>query len=680
MHIRRSFALGIFILIITVFRMAAQTVVSGQVIDAADKENVAYTTVAVVTSDGKQVAEVMSDENGQFSFAKLTPGEYIIKYLYAGYQARLVPLLVEAQNHDLGKIGLEQQAGFHGDVGFTFGLGALTRRRADLPTQLGSYHLNPKMVPSINMNYNTKKFRYFLQTELVKQQWFPDNEFTNLYISDNAYESQVPDNRIRTYYAVRGGLSWIPDIKNVFTFSGIFYYEIHTDTAEVAYFDAIDKQVVRYWPWKERERIGLAGVSINYKHKFIGEGHELNAMLQYTHGWDDELFRLYELSAVYIGSDTAHFVAKDHIVQFSTGYVKPLRSGHIEAGVKGHIRRLPATYAAQINDLSMMYPGMGSYSEWSEDLAVLYTNWQLKRKKFDVEIGLEADYTNVYNNVSQDNAYYPANDAYDYFDLLPNIKLTWKIGKWNRLSAFYNRSIDRPGELLLRIYPIYHDPGLIRTGNPYLRPQYTEYTGLTYRYNWKSGSVVVSGYYKAVKAPLSRAFSIDGESGRRGIVIRIFANTGKSTDTGAEATIEQRIGRRWNVSGNINWYRNEIAAYNGLLYFPYEHTFAIVASSNNTWNAKLASRVTIGRNSRLQLTGTYFAPRNIPQGKRYGLGGVNFDFRQPFGQGRLELVVSMTDIFNTMGVREDIYSDGFRAVYENYYETQTVSLGLKYRF
>ncbi len=679
---RNSIATAI-LLLFTIFRSVAQTVVSGQVIDGADKEDISYTTVAVVTtSDGKQVAEVLSDENGQFSFAGLPPGEYIIKYLYAGYQERLIPLVVDAQSqfHDLGKINLEQQAGFHGSVGINFGLGTLTRRRADLPTPLGSYHLNPKFMPSVNLNYNTKKIRYFLQTELIRQQTVPDNEFTNLNVGDASFESQVPDNRVLTRYAVRGGLSWILDAKNVFTFLGIFDYESHTDTAQVAYLDADNKQVLRYWSWYERERLGLAGTSVSYKHKFTGEGHELNAMLQYTRGWDDELFRLHELSDVYTGSDTANFVAKDHIIQFSTGYVMPLQSGRIEAGAKGHIRRLPATYTVQISDLSMMYPGMGNRSEWSEDLAALYAKWLLESKRFGVEASLQAEYTNVYNDISQDNYYYPTNDAYDYFDILPDIKLTWKIDKRNRLSAFYNRSIDRPGELLLRFYPIYHDPGLIRTGNPYLRPQYTGYSGLAYQYNWESGSVSISGYYKSIKAPFSRIFSLDGETGRRGILFRIFANTGKSNDTGVKATIGQQISRYWKVSGNFNWYRNKIAAYSGIIYFPYEHDFAIVASSNNTWDAKLDNHITIDKNTRLQLTGVYFAPRNIPQGRRHGLGGVNFAFKQPLGQGRVELAIIASDIFNTMGLKEDIYNDDFHAVYENYYETQTVSLGMKYRF
>ncbi len=42
------------------------------------------------------------------------------------------------------------------------GMGAMTRRREDLPTQLGSYDWNPKYIPSLNLNYKTSKFNLFL--------------------------------------------------------------------------------------------------------------------------------------------------------------------------------------------------------------------------------------------------------------------------------------------------------------------------------------------------------------------------------------------------------------------------------------------------------------------------------------------------------------------------------------
>ena len=47
---------------------------------------------------------------------------------------------------------------------------------------------------------------------------------------------------------------------------------------------------------------------------------------------------------------------------------------------------------------------------------------------------------------------------------------------------------------------------------------------------------------------------------------------------------------------------------------------------------------------------------------------------------RAELVVSVSDLFNEFGLRHEIEGEGFDAVYENFYESQVVSVGITYKF
>ncbi|MBN2481794.1 MAG: hypothetical protein JXB19_08645 [Bacteroidales bacterium] len=71
----------------------------------------------------------------------------------------------------------EEQTGFNGDAGFTFALGPLGKRKEDLPTHLGSYVLNPKDIPSLNLNYKTGSVNTFFQGEMLRQKRLPNNEF-----------------------------------------------------------------------------------------------------------------------------------------------------------------------------------------------------------------------------------------------------------------------------------------------------------------------------------------------------------------------------------------------------------------------------------------------------------------------------------------------------------------------
>ncbi len=668
---------------IFVFNAFAQsTVISGQVVDAESKTGLPYATVTLTAKEsGEQVAETLSDEDGRFSFAGLPPGEYAVNCSFAGYEISAPALSGKPdRTFDPGKIELARQTGLHGDAGLFFGLGALGKRRADLPGPLGSYGPNPKFVPSLNLHYKTSRTAVALQTEMIRQKGIPDNEFVDLYLGDAAYISQVPDNRIRTHYAVKGSVRRALNDRNMLAVSGIYRLEDRTDTAQAGFFDRSTMRPVRYRTWKEREKLVLADVSVAFKHRFAEAGHELNAAFDCLYGNNDNAFGLHELSSVFIGRHAVHLTTRERMAKITADYAEPLRDGYIKARIEGRTLRSLSDYDSGGDDNSIVYPGIGDRSERGEDLVSLSAEWALDRRKFETKIALRAEYVDAFYDLSADNVYYPADDRYRRLDLFPDVRLTRKIGKHNRLSLSYDRDVDRPVAIALRIYPDYTNPGMIKAGNPYLRPQYTQHVALTHKYGWKSGSASISGYYKTVKAPYSRIFVSDTESGSRNLIDRVFANIGKIDNIGGELTAEQRLGKYWKLSGYVNIYRNSIAAYTGTLYFPYEQQFTVAKSTSRAWSAKVDNRVNIGKNGRLQLSGVYFAPRNIPSGRRFGFGGIDFAFVQSFLHGKFELTVSMSDVLNTMGIREELQNTGFRAIYENYYETQVVGLGAKCRF
>ena len=88
--------------------------------------------------------------------------------------------------------------------------------------------------------------------------------------------------------------------------------------------------------------------------------------------------------------------------------------------------------------------------------------------------GLRAEHTDVFYNLAPENIYYDENDSYRYFRLFPNMRFTFKLDDHHRISLFYNHRVDRPGEPELRVFPKYDDPELLKVGNPYLRPQFTQ--------------------------------------------------------------------------------------------------------------------------------------------------------------------------------------------------------------
>jgi outer membrane receptor protein involved in Fe transport len=575
----------------------------------------------------------------------------------------------------------ENKTGLNGDAGLSFGLGALGKRKEDTKTALGSYSSNPKLIPSINLNYKKDKINYFLLSEFILQEALPNNEFTTRNYDDGRnIISQVPENRKQFRAIINGGIDYDLDENNSFTFSGLYDREKHIDTAQVAFIDLNTNTRNRFYSWEEEEVTRYINVAANYRHAFKQAGHSFSANFQYTQGLEDETYSLNDSSSVRVGRDKTNIRAVENTTSISTDYIKPLKQGRLELGAKLRIRRLPVDYTITPGTNSIIYPDLGAFSDWGENLYAGYINYLMEKERYDVEAGLRAEHTIVFYDLDPSNSYYPNNDRYNYFELFPSIRFTLKINDNNKVSAFYNRRVDRPGEPELRIFPKFDDPELLKVGNPYLRPQFTDAFELAHKYSWRNGSLFTAIYHRQIKDQYMRIFSIDDSNPDYDIVNRIYQNTGNAINKGLEILFSQEITEDWKFSASANWYANTIDAYQGVLLFPFERDFVINESTNNAWDTKLSNEIVFSNNFTLQVTGVYFSKKNIPQGEQLARSSIDLGIKKTIWDNKGEVSVSASDIFNKFGLRQKVVGQGFTALYENYYETQIIRTSFKYKF
>lgn len=574
------------------------------------------------------------------------------------------------------------QYGLHGSVGFTYGMGALSKPLPDLPSDLGSYQYNPKYIPSLDLNFTNEKVHAFMQGEVLWQNRLPNNEFSTRYYDDGRIiSSQVPENRTQTHYILKAGVDYFMDEQNTLSISGMYDWEIHGDTAQVPYMDMVSDEVIRYIAWNEDEITGHINLALDYEHRFKQAGHTIDASIQYAKEWEDETYYINEFSEDREGRDVTSILGTEHILSLMTDYVRPLKNGRFEGGVKIQLRDLPVEYSQEPDaNNTILYPGLGFWSEWSEDSYAGYLNWVHEKERYDVEAGLRAEYSTVIYQMDTANIYFEEDDAYDYFEMFPNVRLSYKLNERNKFSVFYNRRIDRPGEPELRMYPKSDDHELVKVGNPYLRPQLTQSAELAFRTEWESGSLFISGYLRFTRDPYMRVYTEDESNPDYDIILKSYANTGEANSRGMELVFGQEFFDIWELSGSVNFFQNYIQAFEGILYFPYEHTFTVHESTQNSWDFKLSSSLELPKEFQIQLTGIYFAPVNIPQGKQLSRGSLDLGIKKALWGGKAEMILSASDILNTYGIRQEIGGDGFIVEYENHYETQVISLGVKYKF
>jgi hypothetical protein len=151
-----------------------------------------------------------------------------------------------------------------------------------------------------------------------------------------------------------------------------------------------------------------------------------------------------------------------------------------------------------------------------------------------------------------------------------------------------------------------------------------------------------------------------------------------------EIIYEQKIAGIWSLSASGNLYRNIIFAHEGAFSFPVPDNpvqYKTNKKVDTPWFGKLSNRWILPANLQLELTGVYFSDKKVPQGVEYSRWGVDFGAKKTFMKGKIEVNLSATDIFNAMGIAQRIEkTDGSFVDYRNFYETQIITIGAKYKF
>ena len=220
----------------------------------------------------------------------------------------------------------------------------------------------------------------------------------------------------------------------------------------------------------------------------------------------------------------------------------------------------------------------------------------------------------------------------------------------------------------------------MKVGNPYLRPQYTRSFELAYRHVWDEGSFSTAVYHRDIDDPFTRVFATDPTGVDYDIVDKIYQNVGGATNAGVEFIAAQDVGDWLELSGSLNLYRNTFDAFETTLLYPVPRPFQINASEDTTWDLRLTSQMALPAGFDAQLSYLYYAPRNVAQGTEDARSSVDVGLTKSLFDDRVELAVSATDIFNQFGISQAIDGDGFTAIYENFYQTQVINIGLTYNF
>lgn len=570
-----------------------------------------------------------------------------------------------------------KQNGLNGKVGLTAGLGSLWVRKENLPTIRPQYTLTPKINPFFALNYRKNKVNLFVQADNLYTQTLNKNEFvTRTYDDGTVINQQLKRNRNTNFFTTKAGMDWYINDHNSLTLSGLFGSEKIIDRGDQPFFTTDLSNRLRLWQFLEDELKTTVMATASYQHKFKEAGHTLNMGYNYTFHREDEKYFYDNYLPNTSGTDAFKLLSDEQVHDLNVDYNRPLPFGRLETGLKFRYRTIPTNMDFRPGVNSVLDVNAGGWATYNELIPALYGNYLFENERWEAELGLRMEYVKIEYQVNPNHNTYTSS-GYDYTQPFPNFRLGYKVNDRNKLSLFFNRRVDRPNEVDIRIFPKYDDAEIIKVGNPALRPQFTNAIELGYKTNWKGGYWYAASFYRFANATITRISTVVPNST---LIYAIFQNAGKSYNTGLEVILNQEWTSWYAFNLNATCYYNQIDAFTVENRYPVPNTFTANQQTIVSGNVKLNQTFQFPKNFKFQVTMVYLAPDIVPQGKTNSRFSLDIGLKKSIQKGKGEVFLNANDLFNTLIIKKEVQGNGFRYTSADYYETQVIRLGYSYKF
>jgi hypothetical protein len=304
-----------------------------------------------------------------------------------------------------------------------------------------------------------------------------------------------------------------------------------------------------------RSPVSNLSANFNIKTDFNKEGKSLTFDVDYSR-FSNEKTENFDASyfdgAGSLNKTTAlrnHTDANINVVAAKTDYTLPVsKTFKFEMGLK-------SSYVVTQNDLLSEQFTAGTWAKdlgksnnfiYRENINAAYTNIAKEWKKWQVQLGLRAEYTHSNGNSITANKEVER----DYVSLFPTVFVNQKLNDQHNLNYSFSRRVDRPNYQQLNPFVFYMDPYALDEGNPYLKPQFTYNFELGYSY--KENSLNFS--YSDTRDLITQ-ISQQNEVTRVVNVIR--KNLGRAQTISANLYVPINIGKTWRMQNNASLYFNE---------------------------------------------------------------------------------------------------------------------------
>lgn len=434
----------------------------------------------------------------------------------------------------------------------------------------------------------------------------------------------------------------------------------------------------------ERNNWNRNAFNLNYRGILDTTGRELNIDVDYAKNTEKQLAYIYAMSQDasekgILASDTSrnNQPSSIDIKTAKIDYVHPLKNqAKFEAGVK--VSFVKTDNDARFDSLRtgnwILDENRSNHFIYKENVNAAYVNFNKQFKNVFVQVGLRGEQTHITGTSTsmknqQENEI--KNDS-TYFNLFPSAAVTYKLNKNNSLGVTYSRRIQRPSYEDLNPFEFYLDRYTKQSGNPNLKPQYSNNFEITHTFK---EFLITSVGYSHTKDLMTRVLEaeVDKSTGDTTILRHKYLNVAKADNFNFNVSVPLPITKWWMsfTTVSVSYASFETVVNN-----------STVKLSSPGFFARTQQTFTLSKDLSAEATFFFVSPQVTDEGlfRMKSMSSLDLGASYKVLKGKGTLKLNVTDVLKTNYFRGSFDNAGrYTSIYSKW-DAQQVRLSFTYRF
>ncbi|MDB5136417.1 MAG: TonB-dependent receptor [Mucilaginibacter sp.] len=424
-----------------------------------------------------------------------------------------------------------------------------------------------------------------------------------------------------------------------------------------------------------KNKFNSNGINLNYTHKFDSTGRALTFDLDYIRDVSGSNQMFVNNTLLPDGTLTNPKTLNDNlpstinIYSVKADYTHPFSGkAKLEAGVKSSYVNTDnaANYFNVINNVDSIDYNNTNRFLYKENINAAYVNFNKNFGRFSIQTGLRLENTNGYGHQLGNAKKSDSTFANHYTDLFPTAYFSYNLDTagHNVLVLSYGRRIGRPNYGSLNPFTFFVDEYTYFSGNPFLKPQFTDNYKLAY--SFRSLFTVALAY--------NYTTDVQGETIHRSgdIFISTQGNIGKQKTVDLSVNTNFQPAKWWSVNLYAEVYKN---TYQGAFYTGYLNQSQITFAGNGS------NQFTISKTWSAELSGFYDSGGTYGQFVTLPKGMLNAAIQKKILNNKGSIKLNVRDIFHTFSPSGTITNiANATATFHNFLDTRVATLAFTYSF